>query len=241
MLGRNHAVYAAAGWTAAWPHLGWTGADLSDPALLAVTAGIAAGAGVVPDLDHPDSRATRHFGLLSRVVAKGLESASGGHRWGTHSLLFAVLLAAATYSSRWLPYSIGLWAAVLCCSFCCSVGAALIGPSLGFRMPWPVSAAALICPGWYVWAHYDRVAPVLWLIAAGGVVVHVVCDAVTKGGVPVLWPFTRARFKLGLFRVGGAGERVAGIAGIAALAWAAWTAASRLRWQWPTVDGLVFW
>lgn len=229
MLGRNHCMYAAAGWAAAWPAAELLGADTSDGTLLLVSTGVAAGAGVIPDLDHPDARPSKHFGLVSKAVSKALASASGGHRLGTHSFLFAAVLAAATYATGFLP---DVWArglTALACSFCASCGVALIGPSLGFRVPPAAALASAVGPAWYAWEHYATLRPLLPAVAAYGVLIHIACDMVTKGGVPVFWPFSRRRFALGLFRVGGPGEAVATAVGVAAFAGGCYLAVGNIR------------
>lgn len=227
MLGRNHALYAAAGWVGAYPYLGFTGAELKDPALFAVSTALAAGCGVLPDLDHPDARPARHFGVLSKLVAKIVAHGAGGHRVGTHSFTFAAALGVATWAAHWLPWDGGRWLATVCSVFCVSLGATLVMPSLGFRVPhWamPLLAAG---GGWYAWTHYDTLRPLLWVLVAGGTVCHILCDLVTRGGVPLLHPWKPDRYAVGLFRVGGAGERVAAVLGLAGLAGAGW-----LLYQW---------
>lgn len=229
MLGTNHALYATAAWVGAWPYVtAVTGVDPSDTGLFAVSTFVAAGAGVIPDLDHPDARPSKHFGLLSRVVAKGLAEASGGHRLGTHSVAFAVMLGGFAWAATLMPDLWGRTAATAACAFCASVGLALVGPSLGFRVPTAAVLAAAALPGWFVYTQMARIGPLLPFLAAGGVLIHIACDAVTKGGVPVLWPFTGRRFALKLFRVGGPGENVATLVGVGLLAAAAWRVISPL-------------
>ena len=236
MLGRNHAVYAGMAWAFAFPYLGWLGVDTSDAVLFAITAFIAAGAGVVPDLDHPDARPSKHFGILTKVLARAINDVSGGHRYGTHSFVFAALLGGLAAGVEVLGYTrtgvviprVGtLWMgdiarvlAVLCCSFCASVGLALVGPSLNFRIPLVVDIAAAVLPAWYVWVHFEDIAPLLPILAAGGVLCHIACDAVTRGGVPVFWPFTKRRFALHLFTVGSKAENFVGGIGVLALLYA---------------------
>ena len=226
MLGRNHAVYAAAAWVGAWPVLqylpGVSDGAVSDVGLLAVTTAVAAGAGVVPDLDHPDARPSKHFGLLTKVVARALKDASGGHRFGTHSLVFAAILGTAAWLAWQFPDEFGRMAAAIGFAFCASVGLTLAGPSLGLRVPGWATITSAAVPAWYAWTHFDLVGPFLWVLASGGVVVHILCDAVTKGGVPFLWPFSRKRLMLGLFRVGGPGENAAAAIGVLGFAAGVW-------------------
>ena len=188
-------------------------------ALFGVTTAIAAGSGVIPDLDHPAAKGSEHYGYLSKIIAKITGEAADGHRAGTHTLAFAALMAGlAVAAAHWPePGRIGAtaWAA-----FCASVGLGLLGPSLGFTVPVPADAAIALTVGGYVWARFELVAPLLWLLAAGGVIVHIACDVVTRGGVPFLRPFTRRRFCLKLFSVGGWGEGIAGLLGYGLLIFA---------------------
>ena len=216
MLGRNHAGWAAAVWTLGWPHLPSvptvTNVDTANIGMLAVTGVIAAGSGVVPDLDHPDARPSKHFGILSKVIAKQLATSSGGHRAGTHTIAFAALLGLlSAAAAHWPEY--GKLPAAVACGFCASAGLALVGPSLGFRVPAIADVVVAIGTGIYVWFYFDDIRSLLWLLAAGGVIVHILCDIVTKGGVPIFRPFTRRRFCLKIFKVGGWGEGIAGFIG----------------------------
>ena len=229
VLGRNHALYGLTGWIAAWPILASSQASaaLAMPVsaeVFGVTCAVAAGASVIPDLDHPDSRPSKHFGILSKVIARGISQAAGGHRQATHSLLFATLLAALTAAVGWLPAPVGQSCAALACGFCCSIGLALIGPSMGIRVPAWVSIATAAGSGWWVWNNFYDIRWVLPLIAAYGVIIHIACDFVTKGGVPILWPITRRRIALHLFRVGGPGENIAALIGFASLVLVTWRA-----------------
>ena len=226
MLGRNHALYAATVWLGAYPliaePIGF--ANPESFSMLAITTVVAAGAGVLPDLDHPDARPSRHFGPLSRIMARTINSASGGHRVGTHSLACAVLVGLLAYAAHLFPDYGGRYLAVVACGFCASVGLALVGPSIGLRVPTVADLAVGVGVGWWVWANFDAVSPGLWALAGGGVLIHILCDAVTKGGVPFFLPLSRKRFALGLFRVGGPGETAAAVIGVAGFAVAVWNA-----------------
>ena len=63
-----------------------------------------------------------------------------------------------------------------------------------------------------------------WLVAYGWAA-HLLADAVTEGGVPLLWPVWRRRLRLPLrlgLKTGGAGEALAVVAGVVAcLGWIA--------------------
>src|SRR5258708_27446802 len=81
MLGRDHALSGAVVFAAFAPSLHVTEAHLAAGVVLA------AGAGVLPDIDHPDSTISRSFGFLTEWFAWLADRISGGHRHGTHSLV----------------------------------------------------------------------------------------------------------------------------------------------------------
>ena len=224
MLGRNHAIYGAATWMLGGYQLAehYAGTTIQDnqEVVVGMTALIAAGAAVIPDLDHPDSRPTEHFGLLSKTVSKILESGAGGHRAGTHSLAFPVLLGLALWGSSLL--TIGPVVTTVICACCVSVGLALIGPSLGLRVPALLHLGAGAAVGWWVWGSYEALKPLLWMTIAAGAAIHIICDAVTKDGVPLLMPLTRKRFGIPLFVTGGTGESIAAAAGMIVMIGAGW-------------------
>jgi membrane-bound metal-dependent hydrolase YbcI (DUF457 family) len=91
MLGYSHATSGALVWLATAPALSQalTGAPMSAPELAAGTV-ICAGAALLPDLDHPQATIAHTFGPVSHVASKLTFILSGGHRQGTHSLLFSV-------------------------------------------------------------------------------------------------------------------------------------------------------
>src|ERR1022692_2944317 len=92
MLGRDHALTGAFVFAALGPTLHVTGAHLA--------AGVAltAGAGVLPDIDHPDSTISRSFGFLTEAFAWLVDRLSGGHRRGTHSLFGIAVFTAGAVS-----------------------------------------------------------------------------------------------------------------------------------------------
>jgi membrane-bound metal-dependent hydrolase YbcI (DUF457 family) len=85
---RSHMVIGASSWLGlqalAGPLTG-SGLDWRERACGAV---IAAGGALVCDMDTPDSRLANALGPLTRLAARGIGHAFGGHRQGTHSLVF---------------------------------------------------------------------------------------------------------------------------------------------------------
>jgi len=203
-------------------------------AAVSISTVVCAGAAVLPDLDEPQATAAKTFGLVGRGGAKTVRWLAGGHRQRTHTLLFAGLMALAGWwaAAIWQPDTPGWYAApaVLLVGVCSVWGFLLVGRAvedrgLSTRVSAPValilgSASAgvvalplLPVPEWeWVAEVAAGVNPRWWLPAVLGIgcAAHLLGDLLTKTGVPVLWPISRARPRLALFKVGGRGERVAG-------------------------------
>lgn len=171
-------------------------------------AAVGAGAGLLPDLDHPGSTATRSQGPASRAVSRGVRALSswtwratrsprddGGYRdgTGTHRHLThtapacvltgftAAVLSVHVYGAAvvlWLLVSLGLR----------GLGQCLTGRDREALSSWlTVSLGALLITGVVV-----GVAPphpvLLGLVVAAGAWVHVLGDWLTSAGVPLAWP-----------------------------------------------------
>ena len=216
MLGRTHAL---TGWCAGLllaPHLG---AHTLPQAVVVAT--VTAGAALIPDLDHPGSRASRLVAPVTQPLSALAQAASrvayrltrgrrdewvdGEHRHLTHTALFAAAVGAGVTAatSAW-----GRWAvlAVLLVALMLAVDA------LG---DWvlPAALTALVLG----LANGDDLAGIAsWLgVAVGtGCLVHDLGDALTESGCPVLWPLPIAGEtwyelrppRLVRFRTGGPGE-----------------------------------
>lgn len=209
MMGRNHSITAATGWLLIAPNVAAATGTHLDTATIAVTAVIAAGAGVIPDLDHPDSGPARRFGILSRLVAKIVNTAAGGHRMLTHSIIFVALAWAAAWAACNLTTSPAPAAVIV--AFCITCGTSLLGPSLGFRIPGIAAAGLGIAAGLATADSFDTIAPLLPTIVGWGCLCHLITDGVTKGGIPLFAPFSRRRWSLGLFRTNGLAENLLSI------------------------------
>ena len=185
MLGRDHALLGAVGYLAVAPvatHL--AGAAMSAPEL-AVGAITCAGFALLPDLDEPHSTVSRKLGPLSEAVSHVTNKLSGGHRHATHSLLLVVGVGLAC----WAGLAASPWVAggIVCASLLLALRLVL---PLGVGRSGLVLAAACVgATAWVVHAHDVRG----WLpfAAAAGVLLHLVGDALTKEGVPLLWPIRR--------------------------------------------------
>lgn len=205
MLGYSHATSAAALWFAAAPAaLSVVGQSLT-PQQLAAGAVACAGAGLIPDIDHPSGTIAYTFGPLTRGVAKLVALLAGGHRQGTHTLLFAIGFGAFCYgigqSSEYLNTQ---WPAMILMFALASFafkGMRLVPKAVHYSMR---GVAAVLQAAALTWALAHWVMPGmhwgLWLGAAGflGCFAHLVTDSCTPEGVPWLKPLTNFRLSVPL-------------------------------------------
>lgn len=98
-------------------------------------------------------------------------------------------------------------------------------PGLFLRHRGPTHSLAAALAAWAVasWLCAARGLPgAVALAALAGHLSHLALDALTPGGVPLLWPLWGRRVGLPLVRVGSALEGLARLAIVAALTWLAW-------------------
>ena len=220
-MGRNHAVSTAAGWAALGPTIPLVGLEpAADPLLYAASIVLAGGAGVIPDLDHPDARPAAAFGLVSRLVSRLTAKAAGGHRKLTHSVPFALGLGGAVWAAGLLSF--GNWISGVLVWGMAVFSGSLLGPSLGFRPSPVLLMAGGAAAGWAVAAiDVPLTAGIRWalpFVIGAGCLLHILGDWLTKGGVPLLLPFSKKRWAAGLFRTGSGAETAVGLLSGAALA-----------------------
>jgi membrane-bound metal-dependent hydrolase YbcI (DUF457 family) len=205
MLGRDHALSGAVAFAALAPALD------AHEAFLAAGVVLTAGAGVLPDIDHPDSTISRSFGFLTEWFAWLVDKLSGGHRHGTHSLLGIVVFTAASYGAglcqlseptsvtRDVMFSWHIVPAtlILALLYSAALRALHIGGHFGDLLGIG-SALATIFTGadltqltvasWHV--------PMLALVTALGCAAHIAGDELTHGGCPLFWPASMHEFHL---------------------------------------------
>lgn len=190
MMAYSHACSGAAVWLAMVPAVSLL--TPVGPKEVVLGAVVTAGAALLPDLDHASSTASKSLG--GRWVGRLVAHASGGHRQGTHSLLACLVLAllaqlAAWLGWAWLPVLLTLWiglrglrlvrskkGSVITLLACLGVAVAL--SAAGGGMPW------------------------LGLAIGAGALAHLLGDALTPEGVPLMWaPWHRhaRRYTLSLF------------------------------------------
>jgi membrane-bound metal-dependent hydrolase YbcI (DUF457 family) len=202
MMGRDHALTGACAFAAVAPLLPAPGGYLA--------AGIAltAGAGVLPDIDHPDSTVAQTFGFATAAFAWIVARISGGHRHGTHSLTGIAVFTAGAYAAGtyqaaapapgghpgWCLNLVpaGVYLALL---YSAAFRSLKIGSHHGDLLG--MTAAAVT-----VWTGADLApvaswhVPLLALATALGCAAHIAGDELTHGGCPLAWPLSRHEFHL---------------------------------------------
>jgi membrane-bound metal-dependent hydrolase YbcI (DUF457 family) len=200
MLGVNHALSGAA--------LGLAVAGFG-PAVLGAAptagsvltfAGVTAGAALLPDLDHPSSLATRRFSAASWLASRLVRPVSalvysltrsdrdvgtGKHRGLTHTVLGAVVLGAAVNVA-----SAAVGTPVLVGTLFVCLALAIKG--LDAIVPGPpslvIAAGLTVAVEKYLPGGTTGTAGWLGVAVTLGMLVHMVGDALTESGAPLLWP-----------------------------------------------------
>lgn len=202
-MGRTHATSGAAAFLAVLPLLHQAGLSLT-PLTVPVAALAAAGAAMLPDLDHPQATVSRSLGPVTVGLARLVARCTGGHRGGTHSLLAVAALtggAAAVDLAGALPRG-------LACAFLFALATAAVQ----LRLARPLVHTAICLAGGIVLvtlsAQHIVTAGVLPWAVAVGVAAHLVGDMLTREGVPLLWPVSARRFRIASLSTGGTIERL---------------------------------
>jgi membrane-bound metal-dependent hydrolase YbcI (DUF457 family) len=213
VIWRSHMVLGASSWlTAQAVTAPITGTALtnSDRACGAV---IAAGAALLCDIDTPTSRLGQALGPITRLAARAIGRVFGGHRQGTHSIVFCAAVTATSavafaqpeviHIGAHITVAVGQLAALAVGFFATSLAVAVFLPLRGPRAA--LVSAALVAAG-----ASDRPSPGLVVAAVTtGCVSHLLGDGLTPRGVTPLWPISDRRVSLPLIkRTGDAREHL---------------------------------
>lgn len=134
MIARNHIMFGVASWVLARPHI-YDDSHQWLPIYLEVVL-VSVGS-LLPDIDHPQSRAGRFVPFISYPVSAFL-----GHRGLTHS---AIAVVACLYGLTWLSSTAPSWALYLMWGYISHlVGDYLFGSS-GLPLTWPLKKR-FVCP-----------------------------------------------------------------------------------------------
>jgi membrane-bound metal-dependent hydrolase YbcI (DUF457 family) len=198
MMGHQHALGGAVAWMAAAPALDATYGLAGGEMVLGIA--LAAGAGMVPDLDQPHSTIGRTYGPVTNVLARVIAFVARGHRKGTHSLLgllVLALLADRAASAGGLVAAAVVWLIL---------GVAFRAAGLGVPGHGAVTAVLHAVTMCAVTALVMRSGVDLYVpLVAGmalGTASHVALDMLTDRGCPIFYPLVRKPFGVDIFSTG---------------------------------------
>lgn len=198
MMGKSHVAFSAMLTATTLPVANQALGLGFGPEELLVGVGVGAVAGVLPDIDHPDSFITHGvipgsgiFGKVGkglgyllcippRIIGVGAR-ATMNHRGGTHSLLFAVgwaLLAAPLYAAIFTGI-----ASLFVMAFSSLLASVGFGMTPGEMFHW-------------VFERLPAVFPLVMISVFIGYVGHLIADSMTNVPVPWPWPFSKKRWSL---------------------------------------------
>lgn len=195
MMGYNHALTGAAAWvavattSATVPSLGLIPVE---PWQLLTGTLVCAGAALLPDLDHHSATIARSVPVAGRMAAGIVNTASGGHRKGMHSLLAIVACWFVTGWVGTLTWSPNWWHQALPAAgvFMIMALLAFATRALKIAKSWPLAwqlgaigsaAMFLFLPDQLGWFQ---------LCVTVGFATHILGDFLTVGGINWLWPLT---------------------------------------------------
>lgn len=237
-MGHSHALSGFTVGAATFPLIG--GGTANHVAWVAAVGGCA----MLPDLDTGGistkrilprlhgSTVAQTWGPVTCLMAEGVSKVAGGHRKGTHSVVGVAVLGGLAVAA-----ALSFWTALFVLALV--IGIAL--RSLAFAIPgrieetWITNLAVSWGAAWWLLAEGDGTPAWLPVAVVVGAVVHIAGDLLTVGGVPLLWPFTKNRQALGLFKTGATIERaLVAPAFLIATGWLLW----RHMGEWPTLPDL---
>jgi membrane-bound metal-dependent hydrolase YbcI (DUF457 family) len=201
------------------------------PVTLAIGTVVAAGAGLLPDLDHPQATPARAFGPPSALLARAICHLSGGHRHGTHSLI-----GMGVFTALALATTLNAWALTATIWLCMGLAARALWKHPRNRpngrldygdVAGLVHAAVAFYIAYRLTHSGLDLGVIPWAVAIG-YVTHLLGDSMTETGVNWLWPNPR-RFRIGTIDTDSVVERwivipalYVGLAGIVYVTYPAW-------------------
>lgn len=246
MMGRTHAAVGAATWLAVAPlEASWTHHPIG-VAALAWGVAVAAGAGLLPDIDHPNASIAHTFPIVSEPLAEFIGKVSGGHRHATHTVVATATVTAGMWGLGVYDRYTALAAVLLLVAFAAHTGRTMRRFS---AILFACGLAALVVrwappgrwePAWAVtrlhWA-VAHVPPGPWLPAAVGVgyLSHLVVDMINQPLPMFLWPL-RTHVGIRGFRVQTFPEYVFAACVTTAFWWMAYGAFAPTLTHWSTVS-----
>ncbi len=180
-MGRHHGLISATSGAA----LAMATGMAHSPEHIAMVAVLAGGAGLMPDLDHPDASPARAFGPIGRLGAKAIGTGAGGHRKGTHNLWALIGIAVLAWFLWYSPMGRAIFTgAILCMAIWTIAPSSFLTKMWRHLISWGAGAAL----GYWFYAH--NISHTVFLLAiCWGYAAHLLADTLTRGGVRWAWPF----------------------------------------------------
>lgn len=171
------------------------------PAEVALWATTCAGTSLLPDLDTPESLASRTWGRTTQLMANLVQLFARGHRKWSHHLIAAPVAAGVVWAASHTWVTSFVMCALLTALALTSI-TRIFGQTVGAPLNFAMSIAVA-----YIGMTRNLV-DMQWLAlaAAFGVIVHIAGDALTAGGVPGPLASSK-RFRLTRIKTGGFTER----------------------------------
>lgn len=157
------------------------------PSIALPTMLITAGAAMLPDFDHPQASPARMYGKATETLAIGISKLAGGHRKGTHTIYFPILMGVLVFAAIvWVPANVGTYVVAFLLMSLAFTGLRMIPTQ--YRWAFPV-----ICGGvtwWLVSSGFVGVKASLFVacLVTVGAYTHILGDMLTESGVPLLGP-----------------------------------------------------
>jgi membrane-bound metal-dependent hydrolase YbcI (DUF457 family) len=193
MLGKSHLMVGACGWLVVGVPLTEliTGTEMSS-AQIASGAVVTAGAAMLPDLDHPQATVSRSLGIVSQKISFAFSKLMGGHRNGSHSLLFIVGIFLLLSQILVGNGSTAIIPAFIIIFFLTSLAFRTLTEADG--LIGAILSAIIACTLMSVTANSNSI-DYTWIVysVAVGCLLHDLGDLVTVEGIPLLYPFSKHR------------------------------------------------
>lgn len=200
MMGPQHALTGAVAWSIL------VSVDHPPGPVLVAGYAITAGAALWPDVDHPDSTVSQSLGPLTWLMCRVVQALSGGHRRGTHSLAGCAIMGGVTAGA--VQARPAVWATVVLAVMLSVMLASLVHviPIRWMRRGWVdelVAVAVAVTIAWWPGLNLEALAPAVLI----GTLTHALGDAITRQGIPFLWPISKKNVRLAYLRAGGPTEK----------------------------------
>lgn len=142
---------------------------------------------MLPDFDHPQASPARMYGKVTEMLATGISKLAGGHRKGTHTIYFPLLMGVLVFAAIvWVPANVGTYVVSFLLMSLAFTGLQMIPTQ--YRWAFPV-----VCGGvtwWLVSSGFVGVKASLFVagLVVAGAYTHILGDMLTESGVPLLGP-----------------------------------------------------